>query len=205
MPVYALLIGMFAQSYDHTFHQEQTLYFMSPFAKMVTLIQFSIFSVFAPGISLLMLYKNQAISSIEVDNRRERTMPIAITAIYCLLLGILLFVYIDFRLPMVVYAMPWGGFLAISLAGFINRKTKISMHALGAGMLFGFICSYYAMQADYFFEVIIGVVLVCGVVLSARVYLHKHTPWQVYSGFLLGALCMSGMIIAFALFSGLIS
>ena len=114
-----------------------------------------------------------------------------ITAMFCVILGVLFLVKApDGVLPASIYALPWGGFTAIVVAGIVNRKDKISLHALGAGMLFGFFVSYYSLQAEYFFEILVAAVLVSGLVLSSRVYLGKHSLRQVFYGFGLGFICI---------------
>jgi hypothetical protein len=141
------------------------------------------------------------ISSIEVDEQNERGMPITITAMFCFILGMLFLLKApEGILPPMVYGMPWGGFVAIVIAGIINRKDKISLHALGAGMMYGFFILYYFFQAEFYFEIIIIATLVSGLVLSARIHLHKHTLKQVINGFLLGFFCMILVEIGFIMF-----
>lgn len=195
MPIYALMVAMYIPSVESSFYQENTLFWMHPTYKLLILGMFFIFSFLAPGVSLYMLKKNNAISNIEVDNRRERGVPIIISAVYCLLLGVLLWVKAPDRVvPSAVYALPWGGFLGIALAGIINRYEKISLHGTGAGMLFGFFTAYYHFQAEYYFEILVVAILVCGLVLSSRVYLGKHTLRQVLMGFGLGFICVFSVV-----------
>ena len=202
MPIYALLVAMYIPSVESNFFQENTLYWMHPIYKLLILSMFFIFSFLAPAFSLFMLKKSNSISNLEVDNRRERGIPIAISAVYCLLLAVLLWVKApDHAVPRAIYALPWGGFIAISLAGIINKYEKISLHGSGAGMLFGFFVGYYYFQAEYYFEILIVAILICGLILSARVYLGKHTLRQVIMGFSLGFVCVSTSVVLFTLFA----
>ncbi|TNE56113.1 MAG: phosphatase PAP2 family protein [Bacteroidetes bacterium] len=202
MPIYALMVVMYVPSFESSFFQYNTLYWMHPNFKLLVLSMFAIFCFLAPGISLIMLRRSKAISSIEMDDRQERNIPIIISALYCLVLGVLLWVKTPNQMiPVAIYALPWGGFLGISIAGIINRFDKISLHALGAGMMFGFFISYYYYQAEYYFEILIFATLVCGLVMSARLYLKKHTMKQVISGFLLGFVSLFGILQLFIFFS----
>lgn len=201
MPIYAISIAMFIPSMEMSFFQENTLFWLSPNYKMLILLWFITFSFMAPGILLLILKLSNSISTIEMDDKNERGIPITITAIFCFILGVLFLTKApDNMLPPSIYAMPWGGFVAIVIAGIINRKDKISLHAIGAGMLMGFIIAYYVNQAEFYFEIIVFGVIVSGLVMSARLYLRKHTLKQVIKGFSLGFFCIFMSIILFTYF-----
>jgi membrane-associated phospholipid phosphatase len=88
--------------------------------------------------------------------------------------------------PEVIFSLPWAGVLASAIAGLINRYEKISLHAMGAGMLFGFIVAYYKTQVIFDVDLIIGVAILGGLIMSARMYLGKHTLRQSIMGYLLG-------------------
>jgi membrane-associated phospholipid phosphatase len=198
MPIYALLIAMFIPSLEQSYFQNDTLFWMDEGHKFAVISMFTIFSLIAPGITLILLMRSKAISTIEVDNQKERFIPLAITAIYCLILALFLLVKApNHILPSSIYALPWGGFVGISLAGFINRYTKISLHGIGAGMLVGFLMAYFNNQVEYSFEIIVIAVIISGLILSARLILNKHTLKQVYYGFLLGFLSVFCAVIIF--------
>lgn len=198
MPIYAICTAMYIPSMEGNFLQEDTLYFIPSNFKLIILGWFIVFSFCAPGLSLLMFKLSRNISSIEVENREERGLPITITAVFCVILGVLFFIKApNGVLPSSIYALPWGGFVGIVMAGILNRRDKISLHALGAGMLQGFFMSYYMFQAEYYFEILIASTLVGGLVLSARLYLNKHTLKQVMNGYLLGFVSVFLMVIIF--------
>lgn len=198
MPIYAVATALYVPSMEADFFQQDTLYFLNSNFKIVVLAWFIIFSFIAPALSLLILRYSKSISSIEIDNQKERGMPITISALFCLILGVLFLVKApNGVLPAAVYALPWGGFAAIVLIGFINKKDKISLHGAGAGMLMGFFASYFYFQTDFYFEIIIVGVLVSGLVLSARIYLGKHTLNQVFKGFFVGFICVLLSILFF--------
>lgn len=199
MPIYAITTAMYVPSFETSFYQQDTLYWLNPNFKLVVLAWFAIFSFLAPGLSLLILRYSKSISNIEIDKQEERSVPIVITAMFCFILGVLFLVKApEDVLPASIYALPWGGFVAIVIAGIVNRKDKISLHAMGAGMLFGFFVAYYSQQAEYFFEILVVTVLVSGLVLSARVYLGKHSLRQVFYGFGLGFMCIFLSVLFFS-------
>ena len=198
MPIYGLLIAMYIPSLEESFFQEETMYWLAPFQKVLILSMYFVFSVLVPGISLLIMRNRNQISTIEMDDKSERKIPIVITAIYCAFLGIILLVRApNGVLPDAIYALPWGGFVSIVLAGFITKYDKISLHALGAGMLFGFLVAYYQTQFEFSIWPIITSAVVSGLVMSSRMYLQKHNLFQSISGFLLGGIVMFLIIFIF--------
>ncbi len=199
MPVYALLIAMYLPSESESAMQtQQSLFHINDAVlasgqtfdvKLYILAVYMIFSVLAPGFSLLMFKRQKRIASVELDTREERGFPIAVTVIYCAMLGLFIWFQVPRdNYPSAIFALPWAGVLASSIAGIINRYEKISLHAMGAGMLFGFLVAYFNTQLVFNFDVIILAVLVGGMVMSARMYLEKHNLRESVSGYLLGFL-----------------
>ena len=186
MPIYALLLAMFVPSMENGFYQEKTMYWMDIRLKLAVLGLYLIFSFVAPAISLIFLKRANIISNLEVDNRTERSIPILTTALYCAILAYFLYSKAYGAVPKSIILLPTGGLIAILIAGVINFVDKISMHALGVGMYVGFLVAYYQYQVQFAFSIIIISVLIAGLVMSARIYLGKHTLIQSLSGFFLG-------------------
>lgn len=199
MPVYGLLIAMYYPAESSSALRAQTsLYFMPSPYKIHILLLFTILSVVAPGISLLLMQRQKHIESVELDKQEERSLPIGITVIYCGMLGIFVWMQIPHGLvPDVIFSLPWAGVLASGLAGIINRYEKISLHAMGAGMLFGLLVAYYQTQILFDISIFIVVALLGGIILSARMYLGKHTLRQSITGYILGFLCVYLIITYF--------
>jgi membrane-associated phospholipid phosphatase len=184
-PLYALVLVMFIESQPRTFLIFDSLYHYPVAVKYSFLYLFLIFVVIAPGLSILMLRFNKSISSLSLDVQQERQMPIAIMTFYCIVLyGMML--YQDAFVPRVLKSMALGGFISSFAAFWINRRFKISLHAIGAGALFGFIFGYF-LEMEYFkFYVIIIAILFGVLTLTARLVLEKHSLQQLFYGYLLG-------------------
>lgn len=191
MPLYALLITMYLPSFEASFYQEKTIFWMNSNLKIAVFSLYFLFSFLAPAISLVLLKKSKIISNFEIDDKNERRVPIIITAIYCAALAWFLVVKAPKGLlPPAVYLMPIGGLVAILITGILTTYSKISLHALGAGMFFGFLVAYFQFQSEFYFSIIIGASLLGGVIMSARVYLEKHSVSQSFSGYSIGAFVM---------------
>ncbi len=188
MPIYGLLIVMYIPAISKTaLLQQYNFYDLPNQNKIYILLLFTILIVLAPGFSLMMMKRQNRIADLQIDNRKERTYPIAVTVIYGFILGVFLWTQIpkDAISPL-LFALPWAGVLSGGIAAVINRYEKISLHGIGAGMLFGFILVYYQMQSHFNLYVLLAVILLGGIILSSRIYLEKHSLREVISGYLLG-------------------
>lgn len=183
MPVYGLLITLYVPSEQDYLFNEDSLYYLNPAAKQIILYMFLIFSAFAPGLSFLILRKKNIITTIDMENQRERSIPMIIMLAYCLVLFFLLLMKAqDNILPKYVYALPLSGVFVTTSYALINKWIKISLHAGGAGILTGYLFAYAYGQADFQFWILIFPILASGLTLSARLFLHKHTPLEIYTG-----------------------
>ena len=183
MPVYALLLVMFVPSNQDFFFNEDCMYTIPLSAKKALLSMFSVFCILAPGISYILLYKRQIISTIEMDDRKERGIPIIIMLIYCLLLYFLFIVKTDSSLvPKFVFSLPLSGVFVTSVFFLINIWKKVSIHAAGTGILTGFILAYILLHAQYELWIFALAIFVSGLVMSARLYLQKHTMSDLIVG-----------------------
>jgi membrane-associated phospholipid phosphatase len=184
-PLYALMLVMFIESQPRSFLIFDSLYHYPVEVKYSFLYLFLIFIVLAPGLSMLMLRFNKSISSLSLDVQHERQMPIAIMTFYCIVLYGMM-IYQEAFVPRVLKAMAFGGFISSFSAFWINRRFKISLHAIGAGALFGFVFGYF-LEMEYFkFYVLIAAICFGVLTVTARLVLEKHSLQQLFYGYLLG-------------------
>ena len=64
----------------------------------------------------------------------------------------------------------------------INRWIKISLHAGGAGILVGYLAIFMLENSGFPILFITIAIIATGLTLSARLFLQRHTPLEVYSG-----------------------
>lgn len=171
----------------------ETIYFVfTPLRiKIVLIITVFSFTFLLPVLNLLILYKLGYVSSIKVENRQERTLPLILTS-FCYF-GLFYMIY-DFSIWPAVKILILGGGVCIFLAALINFWWQISTHMIGIGGLIGVllaICFY--VQTSILIPISVGFIL-AGFIAFSRLQLKAHTPAQVYSGFLFGC------IIQFSLF-----
>jgi membrane-associated phospholipid phosphatase len=189
MPIYGLLIVMYTPSFQDYGLNEDSMFFLNDLAKEAILYMFLLFSAVAPGLSFLILKKKNIITTIDMENRRERSIPMIIMLSYCLILYFLFIIKApNGVLPKYVYALPLSGVFVTASYSLINRWTKISLHAGGAGILTGFLFAFAYGHVEYPFWILIFPIIASGLTLTARLFLKKHTPFEVYTGWILAAI-----------------
>lgn len=142
-----------------------------------------------PVSAIFALYKSGTITDPGLNERTERLIPYGIV-ILCYL-GCAFFFYkasAPFWLPM-FYA---GAAVATLINTVVNRWWKISAHGAAMGglvaLVFRIIASHYAL---YNMNVwLSAVIIAAGLVMTARVYLGRHTLWQVIAGCANGFICV---------------
>ena len=201
MPTYGILISLFAPAIS-TNYSMSSLYFAPPPAKWALFTIFFMFSVVAPGVSFILLHRFKVISTIDIENQRERSLPLIIMLVYSLVLFFLLaYKAGDAYLPRYYYALPLSGVAITSIFLLINRWIKISLHAAGAGILVGFLAVYTTAQSDFSNWWLIGSIIAAGLTMSSRLFLKKHKPIEVYTGFILATFITSGLHLYLVQFS----
>lgn len=78
----------------------------------------------------------------------------------------------------------------IFVAAFITIMWNISLHTIGVGGLVGLLCTlrHEPMIGDMALVLFPAMIVLAGLVGSARLYLKAHTPLQIYAGYALGFL-----------------
>lgn len=138
-----------------------------------------------PAIFMPFFYYRNIISSVQMSEARERSVPLLVTGtIYYL-------TYFMFRqkgLPLVMQSFFMGSTISVFANLLINLKWKISSHAIGTGGIIGLIFALASMyQADIIFFLVVSI-FVSGLICFARLSLNEHTPAQVYAGLATGML-----------------
>ena len=146
--------------------------------KFNTILIALIFGVILPiSVFVYLRFKGKIINDDATD-KDERTLPYIIgigLAINALTLSFI------FELHPLIIAL-WFSYIVIQIAMIIiNLFWKISAHLIGVGIPFA--TYFFLFQSDAFYLILIPIIVGWG-----RLTLKVHTPMQVISGFLLGAL-----------------
>lgn len=145
-----------------------------------------VLTVIIPVILLLMMKKKGYISSLHIEDSKQRTTPYIYTLVCYAFWAY--FIRGVVQLPVFVLVIVLGAMVALLSVTIINHWWKISAHLTGIGGLLGGVCSFGLYYNTLPFWIIIGLLLVSLILMYARLYLESHTPMQVVCGFLLGLL-----------------
>ena len=145
------------------------------------LVFFSTFLL--PLINLLLLYKNGTISSLQMHSKEERKTPYFINLICCASTYYLLQ---QAKVPPLITVVFIGASVSLLMALLINLKWKISAHMIGVGGVTGaLIAIAIKIQFDYTFPIVV-LILLSGMIGTARMLLKAHNLQEIYSGYFLG-------------------
>ena len=137
-----------------------------------------------PLFVLIILKAFKLIKSYKVYAIKERKIPVSLMIVLFYLLGNTLSRITMIRdLGTLFYATSFG--LVVIYLLFIF-KIKTSLHLLSLGISVGFFMLLSTQYLISFLPVILILILISGLLASARLYLKAHTPKEVYLGFLLG-------------------
>lgn len=145
-----------------------------------------------PALIMLILLKIGTIKSLQMETRQERVIPLFIVAAFFYTTYLLLKQgpYFAFYNIFIL-----GATLLVIISLFINYFTKISIHMVALGGLFGtFVGFTLALQLELRF-LLTMIIIVSGLVGFARLKLQAHSEGQVYGGFALGAIFMLSMLL----------
>lgn len=160
-------------------------FFMSSVKKLFLLSAVIVFSVFLPLLNMILLRKLGYIKTLHAKQSKERLMPYLSTiTLYVGLIYILQGLAIPYFYKQIILVSA----IVILIDFIINFFTKISAHASGIGGCLGVIYFYQFVSTAGDIKPICFCLVIAGLIGFARLYLHEHTPKQVYSGFLVGLL-----------------
>lgn len=155
-------------------------------------------SVFFPLISTFALRAAGLIKSIRLEDSKERIGPMIATIIFYVWLFLN---YKQFGIgPDIFIATILGATIALSIAFLINNFSKISLHCVGAGGLVGAIGTYRMAIPELAYSISFGqntleyspnillalIIIIAGLIGSARLYLNVHKEKDVYGGYIIG-------------------
>ena len=124
------------------------------------------------------------IKTVEMTSRKERIIPYFIT------LAFYYFAYFILKratAPNIIVTIILASIIALSCTLVVSFKWKISAHMIGIGGLTG---GMLALSDRMIFDVstvLIILVLISGLLGTARLYLNAHKPFEIYSGFGIGS------------------
>ncbi len=169
------------------------LLFMHPLAIPVTNIRYKWYAllvvsyafILLPVGILFILKKIKKISSINLNNQKERFLPLLLIAV-CYVIGLRLLRIHQVPATITLILLLKGVCLAIIIVTIISTFWKISAHTTSIGGALGIIMLLAVMYKIDLTYVAITVCLIAGGIGWSRLYLKRHTLQQIIYGFLTG-------------------
>lgn len=161
------------------------LSFLSNGTKLsVAVIVFAL-TCLVPMAVIVLMMKMGKVSDSAISDRKERGIPYTITGLCYIATAIVM---------SAKHAPHWfvyffcGAAVAVAIAFFINFSWKISAHGTTMGGLIALTVylSANGLATHSMIPWIIASVIAAGAVGTARLYLKRHTPAQVYAGTAMG-------------------
>tara|TARA_R110002074_G_scaffold51664_2_gene130514 strand:- start:332 stop:955 length:624 start_codon:yes stop_codon:yes gene_type:complete len=169
-----------------------TLFYMVPEATVVPngakwavllLISFSTFMV--PLLGLVGLRFSEVINSLQLPERKERIYPFALVSVFYSMT--LAFFYWKLNIDQLLIVTLGLVTISLILLTLITIFWKISAHqtAMGGWLAIVSVLSIRFNSEPLFYYFLLIIVL-SGLIGTARLYLNAHRPSEVYAGFILG-------------------
>ena len=143
----------------------------------------AILTILAPLFSVGYLLYTKQLSSIEMKDRKERILPMAITVAYTF--G-LYYLFSTFSMPSVIMAIIGVGVVATVMTLFITFFWKISTHLVAFSGLTAMVIVLSAKIHPVPNAVIIGLFFFTGIIGWARLRQNAHSLSQVLVGWATG-------------------
>ena len=136
-----------------------------------------------PLVSIFWLMRKGKVSSLEMSNHKERSLPLFKTVIW-MSFGYYLLQNLLFYTP-ILKAELLGAIIIILIAAIVSKYWKISLHLLGIGGVVGVFIALQIMHGDFLYLLLLFILL-SGLLGVARIKQKAHNYAQVYVGFLVG-------------------
>ncbi|MFC2128746.1 PAP2 family protein [Bacteroidota bacterium] len=127
------------------------------------------------------------IGNIEMSERKERIIPLSITALFYFFTY---FIFIKVQVYHLLQLFILGAAITILITLFITIKWKISAHLIGIGGVSGGILAIGLKYNIDIQSIFMTSILVAGLLGYSRLKLKAHTPAQIYAGYFTGLVIM---------------
>lgn len=160
---------------------------ISPWQLKLKLFSTFWLTAFFPAFAVFLLWRLKFSSSIFLRTQKERIIPYFITMFFYWWMYYLS--KNQTNQPAVLGFFYFGIFWCSIIGVIINNFIKISLHTMAiagaatAMFLFGI---HYGVNINLY---VITTLLLCGIVITARIIAGQHTNLELYSGLALGAAC----------------
>lgn len=197
IPVYAILCVMLVPSEELSPLQQNSLFHLANEQKFALVSLFSLFCFLAPSFVVVFLRVQGQLSSLMMENRKERYLPAFATILSGGGLIYTIFSKIKPEMPGYVFivGLAIGSFVTVLICTIATFRFKISLHAAGTGILSGFLIAYYSQMLLFPMWPVVLAFLLSGIVMSSRALLKLHSQRELILGYFVGFISVLGCCI----------
>jgi membrane-associated phospholipid phosphatase len=160
---------------------------VSPVATPWLLLMIFVMTFLIPITAISLYYWNGTIEDLEMKTRASRVVPFGITTVLYAITTTIMFFGNAYQVLPVLPIMLGSITLTLAVVTWITAFWKISAHSTGIcgvlGWMLGIAYKYGEMSLLY--PIAITVIL-AGALMTARLYLQAHNPFQILAGAWLG-------------------
>ncbi len=164
---------------------------MPPIYKTTVLGVVCCFTVMLPALTIFLFRKINRLTADDMHERKRRNTPYLFTIFFYLLC---MFIMQKMFLPWYMRHIIAAAILVLAVCALCNLKWKISEHTAGAGAVTGGVVAYGEIVGLNPVWWLCAIILVSGILGSARVILGKHTTGEVMGGYAAGFVCSLPML-----------
>lgn len=142
-------------------------------------------TIFFPLICTLLLKALGFIESIQLKTPKDRIIPLIATMIFyfwCYM------IVKNLDAPLSLRVLILGSYLGVIAVFMVNIFFKISMHAAAAGGAIGIVIVLMMIGNFDLLIPLLLMILVAGIIGTARMVLQAHKPFEIWLGYLVGIL-----------------
>lgn len=154
-------------------------------AKWAILLLISFTTFLVPILGLLGMRFSAVIRSLQLQDRRERIYPFSLVSIFYIMT--VSFFYWKLNIDQVLMVTLALITICLVLLTLITSFWKISAHQTAMG---GWVAVVAVLSTKFtsepLFYYLLLIILLSGLIGTARLYLNAHRPAEIYGGFLLG-------------------
>lgn len=160
---------------------------------LLSIVFFSTYIV--PILFLILLKAVGLIKSFHVEGIKERKVPLFLMILIFYILGKFLIKIPDFKELGVLFYGTNLALIIIYILFFFNIKT--SLHVVSLSSALGFFLIYGILNVIPILPIISSLIVLIGLLASARLHLKAHKPLEVYLAFFLGLIsqCIAYLLL----------
>lgn len=175
---------------------------VNPKAAIYLLMAVFITTFLLPMISITALrfsdiYKTGKFYALSLPQRKDRILPFFFTSLFYMITTYMFFS--KFKVSQILVIILAASTLIILMVSIITFFLKVSAHSASAGAMIGFLLAlgFKFPQSKMLWPLIL-ILILGGVVMSARLYLDTHKPVDVLVGSILGLSVSLSSILIFS-------